>query len=543
MNNENYQNPMKKFFLLFTVAAILEAVLFIHLNKQISEKGFVQILEKSGVSVEGFNGGVTWGDYNADGFLDLLIRNQEGYGLYRNNHNETFTDVTLESGFISWRYSSGAIFGDYDNDGCQDIYLMNGWGDPEQKSDLLYRNNCNGTFTDVSSKAGIKEKHHARGVAWGDYNNDGLLDIYVATFGVLKFIKTETSWTVVDWVYESNILYHNNGDGTFTNISKKAGVEGLASCKEFQMTHNSLFRKFPGYKSNWQPVWFDYDNDGLQDLYVSNETTSNSLYHNNGDGTFTDVTEKAGLCTQYSTHGVAVGDYDSDGYFDIVVAGSHQSLFWHNNGNGTFTNTAKDIGTKNFGLLSWGVGSFDYDNDGYLDIYFINGSTSNASNKNDYPNRLDNLYKNNGRGKFSDVAEKEGLFGNDAKSFGAFGDFNNDGFTDVFVLTDRGLNSPPTLSRLYRNTPNGNHWLTIKLIGTKSTRDGVGVKITAEIRGKKQFREVISGASLMSQNSILPTFGLGHSRTIDTLTIRWPSDIVQTFHNVKSDRIFIVKEE
>lgn len=500
-------------------------------------KGFTDIIKKSGVTTTPSYGGVSWTDYDNDGYQDLLIKGVSGFILYHNNHDNTFTETTKEAGLPKRGHAIGAVFGDYDNDGCPDLYIINGFSESGGFPDSLYHNDCKGTFTDVTNKSGINAYHHARGIAWGDYDNDGYLDIYVSTFGVLKFIKTETSWTLTGWDFEPNVLYHNNGNGTFTDVTKKAKVGGLAKCIKSDMP-----AQYTTLKDNWQPVWLDYNNDGLQDIYVSHETTINTLYKNNGDGTFTDATEKAGLCTSHSTHGVAVGDYDNNGYLDIYAAGSRRSLLWKNNGNGTFTESALVTGTASIGFLAWDPSFFDYDNDGYLDLYSINGSTGHASFKNDYPNKLDALFKNDGHGKFVDVAKESGLYGNDAKTFGAFADFNNDGFTDGFIFSDVDKNRPLGNNRLYKNIPNGNHWLTIKLTGTKSNKSGIGAMLTVETKNGKQIRQVIAGDSLIGQNSLWPTFGLGGNTSVDTLSIHWPSGTNQTLNNVKANQILSITE-
>lgn len=534
---------------------IIVAYNFSHIYK----KSFSQVIEKSGIENSGAYGGISWGDYNNDGYLDLLIRdNSGGYKLYRNNKGLNFTDVTQESGLITTSHATTATFGDYNNDGCEDIFIGNGFDGETGTPSTLYKNNCNGTFEDVSESAGInKEKLHTRGVAWGDYNNDGFIDIYISTWGEINFNKSESAWKLINWKSEPNILYKNNGDGTFTNVTKIAGVGGEAKCDKYMNFNNKPKREllnenqegknnYPGLKSNWQPIWFDYNNDGLPDIYVSHEVTTNALYKNNGNGTFTDVTEQAGLCQLHSTHGVAVGDYNGDGYLDLYITGSLRNLFYINNGNGTFKEVSEENNTADFGFLGWGVGALDYNNDGNLDIYVVNGSSQNTSVKYNYPSRLDALFENDGHGNFKNVSQKAGLFGNDFKTFGAFADYNNDGFTDALILSDPDPNiatSPNLPNRLYKNQPNGNHWLTIRLLGTKSNKDGIGAKLIIESQGKKQYREVGSGGSLMSQNSPWPTFGLNQASIVDELTIKWPSGSIQTLHSLKTNQILIIKEK
>lgn len=516
---------------------------------------YEQIIEQAGVLTTATGNGVAWGDYDADGSPDLLVRTGGSrHRLYR-NEGGVFTDMSEHAGLSRGpTTTNAATFADYNNDGCSDIFFSNGsTRDPRGVSDTLFRNNCDGTFTDVSMRSGITEAHHGTGIAWSDYDQDGDLDVYVATYGDIQFEKKEDEWIITGFSFEPNVLYRNDV-GTFTNVAHEAGVEGVTACKEFlpdknvpraEQAPSELMPRpwvFDGQKANWQPVWFDYDNDGFPDLYVSNEITIGALYRNNGDGTFSDTTEDAGLCQKQSTHGIAIGDYDGNGYLDIFATGSRRNLLWMNNGDGTFTEGSEERGVANFGYLGWGTGTFDIDNDGDLDIYIVNGSSENASVKFTYPSRADTVLLNDGTGHFS----KEGIpgiEGEDPKMFSAFADMNNDGFIDMLILNEHMDGLPSGISRLYKAIPNGNHWLTVRLIGSESNRDGVGARIELHINGKKQIREVSSGGSLLSQNSIWPTFGLGRTKKIDALTVTWPSGIVQTIHDIEINQVRTVQEE
>jgi hypothetical protein len=540
----------------YSIIAILVVFLVYYLSQK---QRFVDVIDKSGLNLAGAYGGISWGDYNNDGYDDLLMRKHtEGYKLFQNNKNETFSDVTSKARITSDSHATTATFGDYNNDGCRDILIGNGFDSEDGTASILYKNNCDGSFEDVTELSGLNEtKLHTRGVAWGDYNRDGFVDIYLSTWGEMRFNKSETSWVMTGWDFEPNILYKNNGDGTFSNVSSEAGVLGEPKCSTYKnfitAPKNALEGErfverdpYPGLKTNWQAVWFDYNNDNWPDLYVSHEVTTNVLYKNNKDGTFTDATEEAGLCQLHSTHGVSIGDYDNDNYQDIFVTGSIRNLFYKNNGDGTFTETSEENNTANFVHLGWGTGSFDYDNDGDLDIYVVNGSSQNTSVKFDYPDRLDTLYKNDGKGIFTNVSKEVGIYGNDFKTFGVFSDFNNDGFTDAFIMTDPNpgiQNEPESLNRLYKNKPNKNNWLAIKLVGVESNRDGVGAQIKIEAEGKKQLREVVSGGSLMSQNSLTTIFGLGDASRVDSMVILWPSGKIQSLQNIEANQHLIIKEE
>jgi len=541
---QNQQNNyLKKLVILLIFVAFVFFLIQVIFPKR--HNGFTQKIESSGLPINEGYGGISWGDIDNDGYLDLLIRKHPlGYRLYRNNGDESFTDVTESYGLDITAQASSATFGDFNNDGCVDIYVTSGlFGyTTDADSDILYKNNCQGHFEDVSTDSSIFDNFHTTGVAWGDYNNDGFADIYVSTYGFLFFTKLELEWKLEDWKYEPNILYRNNGDGTFTNVSHGAGVLGIANCP-IQGEVSSSGRTTTNLKANWQPAWFDYNNDEKTDLYVSNEATVNVLYKNNGDGTFEDVTEKAGLCLNHSTHGVAIGDYNNDGYMDIYTTGTQNNLLWKNNGDGTFSQVAESAGVSNTGFLGWGTGFLDFNNDGFLDIYSINGSSDNTSIKADYSIKTDKLYQNKGDGTFEDVTKVMGISGNDLKTFGAFADYNNDGFTDIFIISDSGaIKGTDDISRLYRNMPNGNNWITIKLQGTSSNRDALGAKIILETDKGKQYREVVSGGSLLSQNSLWQTFGLGKTKIINSVEIQWPSGIVQKLENIEVNQIIKIVE-
>jgi hypothetical protein len=512
--------------------------------KLVPKRGFVNVIKDSGIKLSRGTAGASWGDYNNDGYLDLLILSEtstNGPVLYRNNGNGTFTDVTAHSGIKLDRTYWAGVFGDYDNDGCEDIYFSGHQGVTGGSPDKLYHNNCDGTFTDVTASAGISDNLRGRGAAWADYDNDGYLDIYVANYGN----NTDGS----TYISEPNILYHNNGNGTFTNVTEKLGVTGYANCPGLTDRVSGSQKTIGLYKQSFQPIWFDYNNDGLVDLYVSTDSDVSPLYRNNGNGTFTDVTASAGLCHVGSGMGVTVGDYDGSGNLSIYMTNTGPNFLWHNNGDGTFSFKARDLGLSDELQIGWGTNFFDYDNDGNLDLYVTNGDVVNRTNLDSKSHRLfqkvgkttiDRLFKNDGGGRFTEVGSQEGIYGDDAKEAAAFGDYDNDGFIDIFVATGFAKDKP--LHRLYHNTPNGNHWLTVKLIGTKSNRDAVGAKLTLSSSGKKQVRQVISGSSYLAQNSLWQTFGLGKETKIDWLEIGWPSGIKQTLTDVKVDQKLVVTE-
>lgn len=496
---------------------------------------FENVIAKSGIKKRGGSIGVSWSDYDRDGQLDLFISGgEDGNRLFHQNKG-IFTDVTAKSGIAIKRSSFAGVFGDYDNDGCPDLYIVNHASQPTSgDSDILYHNNCNGTFTNVSSKSGIRDIYHGRGAAWADYNGDGYLDLYVANHGILQ---NETYYS------EPNILYLNNGNGTFTDITLESKVSGVAQCNELYDKSADKLKIINGpYKESFQPIWFDYNNDGRADLFVATDGGVSPLYRNNGDRTFTDVTLEAGLCRIGSGMGVTVGDFNNDGYMDLYLTNTGENFLWKNNGDGTFTNVAQDLNLADSFSIGWGAGFLDYDNDGNLDLYVVNGQVNGGVKWNPEigRTRVDRLYRNNGSGQFEDVTAQEGIYIDEPKEAAAFADYNSDGFTDIMVTG--GWTSPNSKNRLYLNRGNSNHWLTIKLRGTKSNRDAVGARITLKAGLKSQIREVVSGSSFVSQNSLWQTFGLGESSKIDSLEIKWPSGHTQKLTNVSVNQTLSLVE-
>jgi len=534
----------------------------------------------------------------------------------------TFLNVARESGlnvktifggehknkYLLETTGCGIAFYDYDHDGWLDIFIVNGWrleGFPagSEPTSHLFRNNRDGTFTDVTARAGLTHSGWGQGVCVGDYDNDGWDDLFVTYYG-------------------KNVLYHNNGDGTFTDVSQKAGVAGK------------------GTRWNTGCAFVDYDHDGRLDLFVANyidmdlatapvpesgpclykgamvacgppglQGGKNILYHNNGDGTFTDVSEASGIFRTSSTYGLGVltADFDNDGWPDIYVANdSAASALYHNKKNGTFENIAiesgcalspdgkpqagmgvstadydldgnldllktnfagdtpslyHNLGDGNFedvtftaGLgahtqfLGWGCGFFDFDNDGWPDILICNGhvypEVEQLKTESGYAQRK-LLYRNLRNGRFVDVSLQAGAGISDpvpARGC-AFGDFDNDGNIDVVVNT---INDYPQLLRCASTL--GNNWIKIRAIGAKSNRSGIGARLICttrppgETKPHRQIDEVRSGGSYISQNDLRIHFGIGKAENVDVLEIRWPSGHVDTLKNVKANQLIFVKE-
>ena len=465
--------------------------------------------------------GSAWGDYDNDGDEDIVaVGTYQPHVLYRNNGNGTFTNVADQAGIADPRGGWGSLFADYDNDGFLDLYITRGgWSGAAENT--LYHNNGDGTFTDVTHTAGVADPQSSFCAAWADYDNDGFLDLYIAD-GVIG-----------DGA--ANVLYRNNGDGTFTNIAESAGVAN---------TGNSL-----------GTAWGDYDKDGYIDLHVVNFGQSNVLYRNNGDGTFTDVTSIAGMTLPVTDAFVTFFlDVDNDADLDIFISnsGSFQAfiagqitgaaphdgdrqVLYRNNGDGTFTDVTRESGLYHaFGAMGANFG--DIDSDGYLDIYLATGAPQMGRLERDA------LFRNNGDGTFTDATLALGL-GNIGKGHGVtFGDVDTDGDVDIYVPVGGAFIGDQWHNLFYQNTGTGNNWLTLKLVGVKSNRDGIGAKVTLRVGDSVIYREVSGGCGFGSTNSLSLEIGLGKHTKVDTLEIVWPSGQVDTHRNLSVNQKRVITE-
>ena len=496
-------------------------------------------------------GGVALLDYDNDGFLDIFFTNGaaipslEKTGpaywnrLFHNNGDGTFTDVTETAGVKGSGYSMGVAAGDYDNDGFVDLYVTG------VNSNQLFHNNGDGTFTDVTAKAGVAGNVPKLGKAWSvaagwfDYDNDGKLDLLVVNY--LNYSVSTAKPCVqqghpaycspVDFLGTPNILYHNNGDGSFTDVSEQSHIANYVG-------------KGMGL------AFADYDNDGFTDVFVSNDTFENFLFHNNGDGTFTNVALSAGVA--YNGNGGAVAgmgadfrDLDNDGRPDILETAMFGEGFplYKNIDGVQFRDVASTAGfaAPTSRLTGWGAGIFDFDNDGNKDLFTANSDIlDNAMQLAHRPFALVNqIFRNRGNLAFQDVSSTAGeSFQAPAPHRGAaFGDLNNDGKIDAVVTV---LNGPP---EIWMNTSSsGNHWITLKLAGNKSNRDGLGARIRITTASGPQYNTATTTVSYNSSSDKRVHFGLGSAAIVDSIELAWPSGTKQVLKNIRADQVLTVTE-
>lgn len=536
--------------------------------------------------------GMTAADYDNDGFYDIFVPDGVEAKLFRNLGNGKFEDVTAKAGLAGLDGAGVGIFADYDNDGYKDVFISRTF-----KHNQLFHNNGNGTFTDVTAKSGIGEDCCTTVGSWADYDNDGYLDLYVGRYlDPRKYIPT----TFYARNGEPNQLYHNNHDGTFTNVTEKSGVGEIGLCLG--------------------TAFGDYNDDGYPDIYVVNDFGRKTLYKNNGDGTFEDVTTHAGALAYGAGMSSSFSDYDNDGRLDIYSTDIRSEEAWfaewptvarymantwrqgvwvtdmplymqifrqsgfgfvgvfqqmasgnillRNKGDGTFEDTSEKAHANPLGWF-WSASFEDLDNDGWKDIYAANGWVYNDKDTEIEMNFLNNvvseqkLYKtgiffdpkhfgrtswhgyehnrhlrNRGDGTFEEVGRAAGsdLLLNSRGVAAA--DFWNRGTIDLAVAA-----STDKHALLRNELVSGRHWLQVELVGKKSNRDGVGARVSLKVKGKSQMREVVLGDGFASQNWLRQHFGLGNDAVVDEITVKWPaSKTTQTFQNVQGDRIIQITE-
>ena len=510
---------------------------------------FVHFKGNEGISInrEEFGPGLCVADFDGDGWQDIyFVNGRDLYNrgvsvrnaLYHNNGDGTFTDVADKAGTPGTGYGLGCVWGDYDNDGFPDLYVT------QYGRNVLYHNNGDGTFTDATDKAGVSgmdfgTMFHA-GATFFDYDRDGKLDLYVGGYVALgpdakrycNLGGVKSSCPPSAYGGSPDVLYHNNGDGTFANVTKKAKI-------------------YQPEGKNLSVGAADYDNDGWPDIFVANDGLYAYLYHNEHNGTFVEQGLPAGMAVAgqgqiMAAMCISLGDYDNDGWLDLYISDFQKSSdhLWRNSGKGYFDEVSGPAGitipTRE--VLSFGGGFFDYDNDGWLDIFIANGHV--------YPEveqvtpeirykQTNTLFHNEANGKFLEVSKQAGA-GFEKPYVGrgvAFADFDNDGFMDLVV----GNNGDPPLL-LHNSGGNGNHFINFKLVGTKSNRDAMGARIRILAGGISQIREIAGGGSYLSQSDLRANFGIGKAMKIDTVEVSWPSGQKQTFRNLDADTFYLIEE-
>jgi hypothetical protein len=534
---------------------------------------FVDIADASGLSavhqlggspgkkyiLETTSSGVALFDYDGDGWLDVYFVNggsleivcgqkpPVNHRLFRNKRDGAFEDVTEKAnvgGNGAW--GMGVAVADYDNDGRDDLYVTN-FG-----PNVFYHNNGDGTFTDVTAKAAGGDPRYATGAAFGDYDGDGDLDLFVANYVELDLNHLpEPGGKNIEGsnfcFYRGvpvmcgprglkgagDTLYRNNGHGTFTDVSKKAGVDD------------------PKGYYGFQPIWCDFDNDGDLDLYVANDSTPNYLYLNNGDGSFKEVGYPAGVAVneegrEQASMGVAAGDYDGEGLMDVYVTNfsDDTNTLYPHDGQANFTDVTFQSGQGEVTLppLGWGTAFFDFDNDGDVDLFAANGHVYPEVDKHDFgmtDKQRNLLFENDGRGKFAEIGRESGpgLAVVKCSRGAAVGDIDNDGDLDLVV---NNLDDTPTVLR--NDGGNRNHWIAFKLIGSKSNRRAINARVRVRAGERWQTGEVFSGSSYLSQNDFRVHSGLGRATKVDEVEIRWPSGTQTRLQDVKANQFLTVKE-
>ena len=545
--------------ILFLIATVVQGPLIPPVSADTNIQ-FVDVTQEAGIHwkhVDGRSGqkyfmetlgsGAAFFDYDADGDPDLYFVNGAplpGYVsqeiptncLYRNNGDGTFTDVTEKAGVGDTGYGHGCAVGDYNNDGQLDLYVTN-YG-----TNRLYRNNGDGTFAEVAESVGVTEPRWSTSCAFADYDRDGNLDLYVVNY--IVFDINENPWCGLrekgiraycepdNFIAQSDTLYRNNGDGTFTDVTKTAGI--------YNTTGKGL-----------GVVWGDYNNDGAADIYVANDSTENLFYRNNGDGTFEEVGFMVGVALSENGAaengmGTTFGDWNNDGWFDLTVTNYAQqtNTLYHNDADGFFTDatTTTKTAQRTYPYLGWATAFIDYDNDGYQDLFVANGhlheNLAELGQEGTYGQR-NLLFRNNSNGTFTEISETlgPGMKLTDVSRGATFADYDLDGDIDIVVTNSN------TAPRLLRNDGgNRKNWLQIRLTATNGSTDAIGARVKITTGTLTQTREVRSGDGYLSQQDLTLHFGIGDSEQVDSIEVQWQSGAKQLIGSVPANQVLSLEE-
>jgi hypothetical protein len=518
-----------------------------------ADRSGIRWTHTSGKSVEHYlpettGAGCAFLDYDSDGWMDIYFVNSGKCDFfnhdpplrnaqYRNNRDGTITDVTEKAGVAAGGYGQGVAVGDYDGDGFPDLYVT------QYGRNILYHNNGDGTFTDVTVRAGVAAPGWSSSAVWFDYDNDGKLDLFVCQFVEFSKEKNKDCRTGEDakrgycipHVYRptASWLFHNNGDGTFSDASKSSGIAAHIG-------------------KAWGVVATDINNDGRMDLFVANDTVANFLFENRGGGKFDEIGEPAGIAYSVdgrprSGMGVDSADYDQDGWMDLFVANVDREMYslYRNNHDESFDDRAEATGIANATRLmsGWGLKFFDFDNDGNLDLFLANGNPDDLIEQIHPQVKYEEpplLFRGTGK-SFENISEESGpIFTKPLSARGmAIGDFNNDGAIDVLISVNNGA---PVL--LQNNAGAQNHWLGLKLIGRKSNIDAVGARVTYQAQDLKRSRMKVGGGSYLSDHDPRLVLGIGKRPKINWLEIKWPlpSGASERFTDLPIDRYITIVE-
>lgn len=478
------------------VKFLLYGILLVFLSNNIFSQTFTNVAQQIGIQSTYYDdyyvpgGGAGFADYDSDGDVDLLVAGRTHFIVYRNN-NGAFADVTAQSGInFNGDCLKSVVWGDYNNDGFRDVYLTSWY-----TGSRLYKNNGNGTFTDVTASSGVSINFNFQTTtaAWGDINRDGFIDLYIGNYGNIEGAGDEP-----------NFLFKNNGNGTFSDITSSSGTRDSSLKKPLAI------------------VIYDYNMDGWQDIYIAMDKYQRStMFKNLGNGTFLDATYETGTMCFFDAMGIAVGDYNHDGLLDLHVSnGPPGNATFRYNGNGTFSNVAVQTNTT-INKECWGNSFIDYDNDGWCDLYV----TASAG-----IDMCDVLYKNNRNSTFSNTGFSIGIR-DSTYSYGvAKGDFNNDGYPDIMTTMSR-----DSVAHFYKNSGGSNNWIKLKCVGVESNKDAIGTVVTSYAGGVMNRQVILGGSSFLSSDDIELVFGIGTSFQADSIIINWPSGNIDRSYNIQKN--------